>query len=441
MHTPQCMLAMVVLLRLRNWPRMVASIKEFIKHCTSCQVNKPTNQKPVGLLMPLQIPARPWGSISMDLITALPETGNGHTAILVFVDRLSKMSHFVATKTELTAVDYAALFRHHVIRLHGYVDDIISDRDPRFTSKLFTEFCRLTGTKQHMSSAYHPQSDGQTERVNRVLEDMLRHYVSPLHNDWDEYLDALEFAYNNSWHQSIQTSPFKLIYGFHPKSPYEANKFSSHTGAEAPAAKMLAKGFETALKDARACLAAAQNRQKQYADSKRRDVEFSIGGEVLLSTQNLRLKSSLTGTRKLLPKYVGPFKVQRRVNAVAYELEMPESMKIHNVFHSSLLKPYYSDGSYQPPAPSVFDDEHLEYTVEKVLDHRDKVYKHKLRKEYLVHWKGFGPEHNTWEPESFLTNCSDLVSEYWKQRSGKLTCPTRFTSGKAAGKQRKRKNA
>ena len=90
-------------------------------------------------------------------------------------------------------------------------------------------------------------------------------------------------------------------------------------------------------------------------------------------------------------------------------------MKIHNVFHSSLLKPYYSDGSYQPPAPTVFDDKHLEYTVERVLDHRDKVYKHKLRKEYHVHWKGFGPEHNTWEPESFLTNSSDLVSEYWMQ--------------------------
>ena len=153
--------------------------------------------------------------------------------------------------------------------------------------------------------------------------------MSPLHNDWDEYLDALEFAFNNSWHQSIQTSPFKLIYGVHPKSPSEAEKLSSHTGAEVPAAKVFAEGFQTALRDAKACLAAAQIRQKQYADSKRRDVEFSIGGEVLLSTQNLNLllKSSPTGTRKLLPKYVGPVKVQRRENAVAYELEMPDSIK------------------------------------------------------------------------------------------------------------------
>ena len=229
--------------------------------------------------------------------------------------------------------------------------------------------------------------------------------------------------------------------GFTLRALLKLTSFLATSGAEAFAAKMLAEGFETALMDARACLAAAQNRQKQYADSKRRDVESSIKGKVLLSTQNLRLKSSLTGTRKLLPEYVGPFKVQRRVNAVAYELEMPESMKLHNVFHSSLLKPYYSDGLYQPLAATAFDDEHLEYTVERVLDHRDKVYKHKLCKEYLVHWKGFGPEHNTWEPESFLDYCSDLVSEYWMQRSGKPTSPTRLTFGKAARKQRKRKNA
>lgn len=142
-----------LLTRHYSWPKMVQIIKDCIKHCSSYQVNKPTNQKRVGLLMPLQIPARPWWSVSMDLITALPETGNDYTSILVFVDRWSKTSHFVATKTELTAVDCAALFRHHVIRLYGFVDDIVSDRDPRFTSKFFSEFCRLTGTKQNMSSA------------------------------------------------------------------------------------------------------------------------------------------------------------------------------------------------------------------------------------------------------------------------------------------------
>ena len=253
---------------------------------------------------------------------------------------------------------------------------------------------------------------------------MLRHYVSPFHNDWDEYLDALEFAYNNSWHQSIQTSPFKLIYGVHPKSPTEAVKLSCPTGTEVPAAKDLAEGFELAIKDAKACLAAAQSRQKQYADSKRRDVDFSIGGEVLLATQKLRLKTSSTNARKLLLKFVGPCKVLKRVNPVAYKLELPESMKIHNVFHSSLLEPYYSDGSYQPPAPTVSDDEHVEYTVERILDHGDRIFKRKIRKEYLVHWTGLRPENNTWEPEAYLANCADKLSQYWLQRSGQPTKPS-----------------
>lgn len=411
-----------LLTRLFWWPKMVLSIKHYIKHCSSCHVNKPTNQKPAGLLMPLKIQSRPWGRISMDLITALPQTGNGYTAILVFVDRLSKMSHFVAAKTELAAVQCAASYMHHVIRLH--VDDIVSDRDPRFTSKFFSEFCRLTETKQHMSSAFHPQSDGPTERVNLVLEDMLRHYGSLWQDDGDECLDALEFACHNSWHQSVQTTPFKLIYGIRPKSPSspsDAMKFSSIAGAEVPAANALTKRFESALKDTKECLAAAQDRQKQCADPKRRDVDFSIGGEVLLSTPNLRLKSSLTSAKKLTPEFIGPFKVQRRVNAVAYELVLPVSMKIHNVFHISLLKPYFSDGSYQPLMPTVFDDEHLEYTVERMLDHRDRVYEHKICKEYLVHWEGFGTEHNTREPEAILNNRSDIVSQYWMHRSEKPT--------------------
>ena len=136
---PQCQL----LTRRVCWPAMVASIK----HCASCQVNKPNNHRPGRLLKPLQISACPSQSVSMDLITALPVTGHGHSAIIVFVDRLSKMAHFTSKKTELNAVDCAAHFMHHVVRLHGCIDDIASDRDPRFTSKFFAEFCRLSGTQ------------------------------------------------------------------------------------------------------------------------------------------------------------------------------------------------------------------------------------------------------------------------------------------------------
>ena len=143
------------------WPNLNASVKKFIAHCASCQRSKSPNDLPGGLLQTLPVPPGLWDSVSMDLITSLPLTDHGFTAIIVFVDRLSKMAHFVPTVNEVSAVDCAQWFRHQVLRLHGCPRNVVSDRDPRFTSNFFAEFCRLAGVEQHMSSAFHPQSDGQ----------------------------------------------------------------------------------------------------------------------------------------------------------------------------------------------------------------------------------------------------------------------------------------
>jgi hypothetical protein len=400
------------------WPKMISSVQKWVKECPSCQRNKSTNQKPGGLLQPLPIPPAPWSSVSMDLIVSLPLTSAGHTAIVVFVDRFSKMAHFVATTDQVSAKDFALLFRHHVLRLHGCPRDLVSDRDPRFTSHFFRELCALMGVQQNMSTAFHPQSDGQTERVNRVLEDMLRHFVGPLQDDWDTYLDSLEFAYNNSCHESLGTSPFKLLYGHNPKTPYEAISLSQNLPAsQVPAAAKFSSDYELSLAQAKSCLLAAQSRQRAYANTKRRDVSFSEGEEVLLSTRNLKLKVVAANARKLLPKFIGPFTVVKRVYAVAYKLGLPETMKVHDVFHVSLLKHYTKSGSYQPPAPTLFEDEHLENTVEVILDHKDTPFRGKTRRHYLVQWQGYGPEHNTFEPEENCTNCAELISEYWQYRS------------------------
>ena len=425
------------------WPGLLSSVANFVKHCLhcpSCQFKKTDGQKPGGLLQPLQLPVRPWQSLGMDLITSLPLTEKGHTAILVIVDHFSKMGHFAPCADTLTAKEAATLFRHHVIRLHGCPEELVTDRDLRFTSHFFSEFCNLTGVKQSMSSAFHPESDGQTERLNRILEDMLRHFVGPLQNDWDDHLDALEFAYNNSWHQSLDTSPFKLVYGFNPVSPGEAELLSIKPVSNVPAALKYTADFELSLKQARACLTAAQSRQKAYADGKRRDVAFKVGEEVLLSTKNLKLLMSSDGARKLLPKFVGPFKVIKQINPVAYELELPETMKLkHNVFHVSLLKPFHSDRSYNPPALTAFEDEHVEYTVERILDHRDRPFRGKTRREYLVKWLGYGPEHNTFEPESSCANCTDLLNEYWSYRSKTHDIAASGPQPAAASRRSKRK--
>jgi hypothetical protein len=347
--------------------------------------------------------------VSMDFITQLPITHQGNDAIVVFVDRLSKMVHFAATKILVSAEEFARIFRHEIFRLHGVPAELVSDRDPRFTSKFWIELASILNSKLKMSTAVHPQTDGQRERVNRVLEDMLRHYVSPVQDDWDDLLDCAEFAVNNAWQESIKNTPFFLNFGQHPRTPIGRSAEN-----QVPAANDFVNRLETALSTAKMSLRAAQDRQKSFADQRRRDVVYSVGQQVFLSTQNFRLAKP--GSRKLLPKWVGPFQILERIGQVAYRLDMPANSKMHYVFHVSLLKPYRSDGRVQPPPPPIKLENSLEFEVERILDHRQvkRGRNRTTRNEFLVKWLGYGPEHNTWEPESNLTNCGKILAGYWK---------------------------
>jgi hypothetical protein len=263
-----------------------------------------------------------------------------------------------------------------------------------------------------MSTAFHPQSDGQTERFNRILEDMLRHYVSPEANDWDRYLDLAEFAMNDAWHEGLESTPFLLNYGQHPRRPECLQGESSKNLA---AADMI-QSMQRLWAHAKLCLEQAQQRQKAWSAEHRAPLSFQVGDKVLLSSSNLKLKGP--ACRKLWPKWLGPFTVTKCVGKVAYELALPPSMKVHKTFHVSLLKPYRDDGRVQPPPPPVEVEGELEFEVEKVLLHRDshrstasdKV--SRCSREFLVKWKGYGPEHNTWEPERNLTNCKEVLQEY-----------------------------
>jgi hypothetical protein len=174
------------------WPKMGKDVEEYIRSCPQCQQNKPSNQKPIGLLQPLPIPERRWQQVTMDLITQLPKSKKNNDAIVVFVDKLSKMVHYAPTTTNIDAVGLAELFISNVVRLHGVPESIVSDRDARFTSNFWKSLWNQMGTKLKMSTSFHPQSDGQTERANRTLEEGLRAYVSINHDDWDDHLSLLE---------------------------------------------------------------------------------------------------------------------------------------------------------------------------------------------------------------------------------------------------------
>ncbi len=397
------------------WPSLKTDVKHHVRTCAVCQTDKARNHKPQGKLQPLKIPDERWSSISMDFITGLPPTESNHDTIMVFVDRLSKMTHLVATDISVDAPRCAKIFLEHIWRLHGMPKEIICDRDPRFRSAFLQSLAGMVGTKIQMSTAFHPQTDGQTERMNRVVEDCLRHYVMPHQQNWDQLLPVVEFAINSSWQASIDMTPFKCCYGYAPKNPLTVS-LPPQGEERVPAAVDFAKQMQDLLRLAKARLEAAQHRQKAYADQHRTEMEFEVGQRVLLSTKNLKLKGS--GTRKFFPKFIGPFKILKRIGPVAYELELPPSYKFHDVFHVSLLEEFHSSGDYRPPPPTVMLEGDDEFEVESILMHRT-VKRHSdsnnTKIEFLVKWRGY--EHPTWEPEQNCVNCPAEVQKYWDKVS------------------------
>jgi hypothetical protein len=322
--------------RLCWWPTVREGLTTWVTTCDACQRNK-TGRLSKGLLQPLSVPKRAWDSIGMDFITQLPMTKAGHDCILVFIDSLTKMVHLVPTISKVSAVESAKLLFHNVWRLHGLPKEIVSDRDPRFTSECWTEIMLMVGNKQSMSSIFHPQTDGQTEQANDILEDMLRAYVSPEQHNWDECLDAAEFAINNAWQEAVRATPFELNYGHHPTTPVSV---LVEQNSRDTVAKALVDCVSDGIKRAREHMEAAQLRYKQYVDSGRLDVTFKVNDLVMLSTKNLKL----TGTKKLSARYIGPFKVIKEVGPVVYELDLPLKYgKLFSVFHVGLLKAHKSD--------------------------------------------------------------------------------------------------
>ena len=404
-----------------SWPNMYRDIKRYVATCLACQSNKSSQQAPAGLLQPLPVPATPWSCITMDLITQLPRTRHGNDAIVVFVCKLTKMAHYVATQTTVDAPTLAQLFFQQVVRYHGLPATIVSDRDTRFTSLFWRALWQQLGTQLAMSTAFHPQTDGQTERQNRTLEEMLRAYVSYRQDNWDERLTAAEIAYNNSMQASTQQTPYYLNAGQHPRLALDAAIKPEAQSNNAAAADRIAS-LHANLQAAQEALTRAQQRQASYADADRRELELAVGDRVLLSTEHLQLRDA-ERTRKLTSKYIGPFHITRKVSAVAYELQLPATLRVHPVFHVSKLKPY-RDGAdtfpdrrqeeERPPPELVDEDGEQQWEVEAILKKRN-VQRGRARHpsvEYLVRWRGYPEWEATWEPRAHLAKAQQAVAEF-----------------------------
>jgi len=405
---------LVSLRRLFYWPKMAKSVETYVASCHACQRNKPRTHTAPGLLHPLQIPDAPWRAWSMDWITKLPLTPQGHDSILVVVDRLSKMAHFLPVKGTDTAADTAAHLVNNVIRVRGIPASIVSDRDPKLVSKYWQSICKLLGIKSLMSTAFHPETDGQTERMNRTLEQYLRHYVTYDQKNWEDLLPMAEFAYNSAQHSSTGLSPFEVGQGVQP-TLFPSLETSEPIKGTSDAAKTFVQQASSNVARARDALEKAQQSQAAQANKTRVPSNFKIGDQVMVSTENIR--PDTLGRAKLTNRFVGPFKITRSTGGDSFELQLPADMKIHPVFHSSLLKPFVPNPKEftdrEPPVRHpVLVDGSPEYVVEKILDHKA------LRSGtlYKVLWKGYPEEDATWEPEENLTNAPQLLKQY-QQRS------------------------
>jgi len=265
------------------WPGVTKEVGRYVDGCNACQRYKNRSEAPADKLMPNAIPEKPWSHISADFITKLP-LAQGYNTILVVCDRFSKIAHFIATTEKTSAEGLAKLFRDHVWKLHGLPESIISDRGVQFAAEMMKELNNLLGIQTKLSTAYHPQTDGQTERVNQELEQYLRVFIDHRQEQWPDWLGTAEFAYNNKIHTTTKTSPFKVNYGQNPRMGFEGRR----KGKYKVAGKFVEK-MRKIQEEAKAALGKAQEEMKKFADRKRgKGEEYRVEDLVLLSTKDLK---------------------------------------------------------------------------------------------------------------------------------------------------------
>ncbi|GJR02420.1 putative reverse transcriptase domain-containing protein [Tanacetum coccineum] len=380
------------------WPNMKAEIATYVSKCMTCAKVKAEYQKPSGLLVQPIIPIWKWENITMDFVTKLPKTTSGQDTIWVIVDRLTKSAHFLPMKETDSMEKLTRQYLKEVVSRHGVPVSIISDRDSKFTSHFWKSLNEALGTQLDMSTAYHPQTDGQSERTIQMLEDMLRACVMDFRKGWDRHLPLIEFSYNNNYHTSIKAAPFEALYGRKCRSPI---CWAEVGDAQLTGPEIVRETTEKIIQ-IKHRLQASRDRQRSYADKRRKPLEFQVGDKVMLKVSPWKGVIRFGKRGKLNPRYIGPFKILAKVGTVAYRLELPEQLsRVHSTFHVSNLKKCLSDEPLAIPLDEIHVDDKLNFIEEpiKIMDREVKLLKKSRISIVKVHWNSRrGPEY-TWERE------------------------------------------
>lgn len=414
--------------RIAWWPSLASDVSNFVASCEICQRARRATGKLPGLLQRIESPSQPWEIINMDFVTGLPPAGKEpFNAIMVIVDRMSKMTFFIPTTDKTNAHDSAILFWHSCWSRVGVPRVIISDRDPKFTSDFWRSFHSLLGTRLAFSTAHHPQTDGLAERNIMTLEDMIRRFVgfgTPFHDpsgnnrDWVSILPALEMAYNSTVHKVTKMTPFELERGYLPLLPRDFIAPIDLPLKINPQAQDFKQLLDLARSRAAECVTTAFDYAKKRWDKSHTTLSLKPGDQVMISTRHFEFLD--TGKKLKLP-FIGPFTVNRLLGPNAVQVNLTkEHRRKHPVFPISLVKRYtptnpdkFPDRNISaPPLPELIDGED-EWEIEAIVDSRGS----QQSREYRVRWKGFPPEQDTWLSEVALRNAPDLLQEYLSSKN------------------------
>ncbi|WVZ59919.1 hypothetical protein U9M48_010002 [Paspalum notatum var. saurae] len=382
------------------WTRMKREIAKYVSECHVCKRVKRDHLKPAGMLHPLNIPAWKWEDIHMDFVVGLPRTQKGYDSIWVIIDRFTKSAHFLPVKTVYRANTYAELYIAKIVSLHGVPRTITSDRGSVFVSRFWEQLQKSLGTKLIHSSAYHPQTSGQVERVNQILEDMLRACVLTYSTKWDECLPLASLHITTATKRAWRWLLSRLVWE-EVQNTYEPVEH----GERVTFGPDLVTQAEEQVRFIRENLKRAQSRQKSYSDRRRRPLVFEEGDHVYLRVSPMKGVHRFGVKGKLAPRYVGPFKISEKCGPVAYRLELPPRLAaVHDIFHVSQLKKCLRVPEEEIDTSQVQIEPDLTYEARpvKVLDQKQRSTRRSTVTMYKVQWSEHTEEEATWETEEYL---------------------------------------